>query len=211
MLFPPGIENLFASMLGHAVDEVADGSSDPLTRSILRWVGRVQSQILLRWRPLVQSGARCGIGQRMPDGEVVNCREAAIGSCGFCGLHTCLHHAMIDENANILCFRCLHEAARLMRARTEPNPPRVRPEPEAGEPRRPGIEGDERSERRRYLRVLGLRDPVTSTELDETFRELMRKHHPDRATENKRAAAEKRCKAITEAYHWIQNHQKKAA
>lgn len=210
MIFPPGIENLFASMLGHAVDEVADGSRDPLTRSILRWVGRVQSQILLRWRPLAQSGARCGIGQRMPDGEVVNCREAAIGSCGFCGLHTCLHHAMIDENANVLCFRCLHEAARLMNARAAPNPPRMRPEPEADQ-RRAAPVGDDQSDRRRYLRVLGLRDPVTSAELDETFRDLMRKYHPDRAPEQKRAAAEKRSKAITEAYHWLQNHQKRAA
>jgi len=208
MLFPPGIEGLFASMLGHAVDEVADGARDPLTRSILRWVGRVQSQILLRWRPLVQSGARCGIAQRLPNGEVVNCREAAIGSCGFCGLHTCLHHAMIDENANVLCFRCLTEAARLMNAQAAPNPPRVRPE---RRDEHPAVPDDEPTLRRRYLRVLGLRDPITSTELNETFRELMRKHHPDRAPENKRAAAENRSKAITEAYHWLRNHEKRAA
>ena len=205
MKIPIGFEGLLASMLGKAVDEVANGAHDPLTRSLLRWVGRVQAQVMLRWRPVVTSGVRCAIGQRMPDGQVAICVEPAIGSCCFCGAPTCLHHALIDENANILCYRCLNEAARSM-GKGQPNQPQARNEV----PPPPAVPTD-KQKRREYLEVMGLEDPVTVDELEEAFRTLMRKHHPDRAPEKRRAKAEARCKKITEAYHWLKEHQKRAA
>jgi len=208
---PFGLEGVFAQVFGHAMGEVAQAQSNPLMRSVLIWVSTVQAHVVERWQPIVASGIRCGLRPKAPDGRFVQCPEPAIGACGFCSAPTCLAHAMIDAQANILCYKCVAEAAKLMGA---PG----RQAPGHAPPRNERIDTDERALRRKYLRVLGLHDlpnnPVTEEEIGQAFRTLMKKHHPDRvhqAPEEKREAARKRAAAISEAYHWLTDERRKVA
>jgi hypothetical protein len=202
---PFGLEGVFAQVFGQAVGEVAQAQTDPLMRSVLIWVSTVQAHVVRRWQPIVASGIRCSLRPRVPDGRFISCPEPAIGACGFCQGPTCLQHAMIDAQANILCHKCLAEAARKMGA-----PPR----PATGEPPPPSsssrdADGDERAKRRKFLRALGLQDPVTEAEITHEFRVLMKKHHPDRAPEHRKEAALKKSAALSEAYHWLIDEQRR--
>jgi DnaJ domain len=200
---PFGLEGVFAQMFGRAVGEVAQAQSNPLMRSVLIWVSTVQTHVVERWQPIVASGIRCALRPKMADGRFGPCTEPAIGACGFCSAPTCLAHAMIDSQANILCYKCLAEAAKLMgapaRRSTEAPPPGAAP----------GEKAEERAKRRKYLHVLGLVDPVTDEEIAQEFRTLMKKHHPDRAPEHRKEAARKKAAAISEAYHWLNDDRRR--
>lgn len=191
---PFGLEGVFAQVFGRAMGEVAQAQSNPLMRSVLIWVSTVQTHVVERWQPIVASGIRCALRPKMADGRFAPCPEPAIGACGFCSAPTCLAHAMIDSQANILCYKCLAEAAKRMGA-----PPRQG----AGESAAPGEAAEERAKRRKYLHVLGLTDPVSDEEIAQEFRVLMKKHHPDRAPEHRKEAARKKAAGISEAYHWL--------
>jgi len=202
---PFGLEGVFAQMFGRAVGEVAQAQSSPLMRSVLLWVSSVQTHVVERWQPIVASGIRCGLRPKAHDGRYVQCPEPAIGACGFCREPTCLSHAMIDAKANILCYKCVAAAAKVLGVEPERAVGSVPP------PHQGAAEPDERAKRRKFLRVLGLRDPVTHEEIAQEFRALMKKHHPDRATDDKKEAARKRAAAISEAYHWLTDDRRKVA
>lgn len=200
MKIPMGIDGFFAQWLGKAVDEVARSQQDPLTRSILQWVGHVQMHVMTRWRHVVASGVRCGV-RPIVAGRPVQCAEPAIGACAFCGGPVCLVHGAIDVNANIFCHPCVARAAKALgvQPRTEQDVP----------PPPPRVDQVVAQQRKKFLRVLGLADPITAEELNTTFRELMVKNHPDRmvgATEAKKETAKARCARFTEAYHWLKDH-----
>jgi len=199
---PFGLEGVFAQVFGRAMGEVAQAQSNPLMRSVLIWVSTVQTHVVERWQPIVASGIRCALRPKLPDGRFASCPEPAIGACGFCSAPTCLGHAMIDSQANILCYKCLAEAAKRMGA-----PPREAAGAPPGAARADAAE--ERAQRRKCLHVLGLADPVTDEEIKDEFRALMRKHHPDRAPAHRQEAARKKAAAISEAYHWLIDERRK--
>lgn len=201
---PIGVEAVTAQVISAVMGNVAQQQSDPLVRSLIGWVGNVSKHIMERWRPVVASRIRCGMQPRV-NGVPVRCGEAAIGACVFCGDPVCLHHTLIDEQANLLCHKCLFLAAKALNIT-----PRQPGEPPKPPPSREDMR-EEKTLRKKYLRTLGLEDPITEEELNETFRELMKENHPDRAPESKREAARKRAAAISEAYHWLKEHPARRA
>jgi preprotein translocase subunit Sec63 len=82
------------------------------------------------------------------------------------------------------------------------------PRPGAPPPPKP----DEAEERKRFLRVLGLKDPADWDEVHAAFRRLAAKWHPDKHQEPaKKAAADKKFKEINAAYQWLGQRLRKAA
>jgi len=61
--------------------------------------------------------------------------------------------------------------------------------------------------RKEHLKVLGVKDGATWDEINDAFRALSKKHHPDRVPAAKRAAAEKKFKILSESFTWLKEHQ----
>lgn len=55
--------------------------------------------------------------------------------------------------------------------------------------------------------TLGLRSNATPEEIEQAWRRLMARHHPDRATEIGRAEAEQRCGEINAAYRRLRRRR----
>jgi len=201
-VIPRGLEGIAAQLFGRALDDVARHQGDPLLRSVLAWVARLQAQMQLRWRPILASGIRCAIA-RQADGRLATCPSPAIGACTFCRAPVCLGHSFVDGDATVLCFGCVGRAAKALgvdSARAE-----IPPHHHHGAAFAEGVR-ERRAKRKAALKTLGLRDPASIEEIKEAFRDLMKKHHPDRAPEGKKEEAAERVKAITEAYHWLDAH-----
>jgi hypothetical protein len=198
-------ESLLSQLFGRAVHEVAREQTDPLTREVMQWVADMQAHVMLRWRPVVESGILCSIRSRNPrTGQAESCRSPAIGSCGFCRQPVCLHHALIGQNADLVCRSCLADYLRVVQARGGGAAP------PAAEPHRSPAE-QEIFDRRRYLRVLGLKEPVSWAIIHAAFRRKAARAHPDHAKSAKRAEAETKFKQINTAYQWLRSRYEKAA
>jgi DnaJ-domain-containing protein 1 len=68
--------------------------------------------------------------------------------------------------------------------------------------------------RKEKAKKLGLKEDATPDEVKAAFRRLSLKYHPDRhvsATPDKQKRAAERYREITEAYHWLQSRERKAA
>jgi hypothetical protein len=172
---------------------------------IMQWFADMQAHVMLRWRPVVESGILCSTRQRnLRTNQVEACRAPAIGSCGFCRQPVCLHHALVGQNADLICRTCLAEYMRIVQARGGGAPP------PAAEPQRSPAE-QEIFDRRRYLRTLGLKEPVSWAIIHAAFRRKAARSHPDHAKPAKRAEAETKFKQINEAYQWLRSRYEKAA
>lgn len=60
-----------------------------------------------------------------------------------------------------------------------------------------------------YYAILGVSREATPAEIKKAYRRLAREHHPDRATEARRASAEERIKEINEAYEVLKDPAKR--
>jgi hypothetical protein len=213
-LFGFGFETLIGKFVNKAVGEVAGAQTDPLAASVMRWIGNLQEHVMRRWYPVTRAGIRCALRPKDPTtGGFRQCTHVAIGACRFCKEPTCLHHAMVNEVAEIACYRCLAEVEVLLRAKHPDWQHRpdvgVGAAPSSG----PGPTPEalhEFEQRRKYLKVLGLKDPTSWQEIHRTFRELTVKYHPDRAPQGKRAQHEKKFKLMSEAYSWFNEKPERA-
>jgi hypothetical protein len=200
-------ESLFSQLFGRVAHEVAREQTDPLTRMVMQWVADMQAHVLLRWRPVVESGIGCSLRPKNPrTGAFEVCHAPAIGACGFCRRPVCLHHALIGQNADLVCSACLSDYMRIVQERGgAPAGVGSAPEP----PRSPAEQ--EMLDRRRYLKALGLREPVSWAIIHSAFRKKAARYHPDHAKPGKRAEAEAKFKQINEAYQWLRSRYEKAA
>ena len=208
-----GFEAFIGKFVNRAVGQVANAQTDPLAASVFRWFGNFQEHVMRKWYPITRANLACSVKQKNPaTGKFEPCPHVAIGACCFCRHPTCLHHAMVNHVAEIACFRCMVECVQLMKdkhpewqARPDIGANGSQSAPPASQ------EAVDLERRRRYLKVLGLKDPTTWDEIHATFRELSIKLHPDRApTPAKRVQAEKKFKALSEAYSWFSEKRERA-
>jgi hypothetical protein len=172
-------------------------SPDPVTRSFVQWASRIQEQIFTRWHHVAATGIPCAkMSGRTP------CTQPAVQTCRFCRQPTCLHHAAVAQNGELWCLPCMAKAEAFLRVHAQ------------GQKAAPRAVPDDAAVRLQKLEVLGLKDAATAEEIHAQFRKLSLKFHPDRqvgASADKKRRAETRYRAITEAYHWLQSHERKAA
>lgn len=183
-----GFDTFLAQFLGRA---------DPIASYVLEWAKRIGGPAVLRWGPVLATGMRCGLHT---NGRP--CPHPAVAPCEICRRPVCLlEHAMVAPNADVVCVHCVNEFAEIVRKRDGGARP--------GTP--PQQVNDDAATRKRHLAALGLKDPATWEEIHDAFRALAKKHHPDRATPSKRAAAEAKFKTISAAYNWLDARRAKEA
>jgi hypothetical protein len=200
-------ESILSQLFGRAVHQVAQEQTDPLTRMVMQWVADMQAHAMLRWRPVVESGMACSLRPKNPrTGAFELCRAPAIAACGICRRPVCLHHALIGQNADVLCNACLSDFVRIVQARGAVPPAGSQPP----EPPLSPIE-QETQTRRKHLRTLGVKEPITWAIIHAAFRRKAARWHPDHAKPAKRAEAEAKFKQINEAYQWLRSRYEKAA
>jgi DnaJ-domain-containing protein 1 len=180
--------------------------TDPLVRALLQWGGELENAAMQRWRGVMMSGIRCVLPERR-GGLILPCDEPAIAACAACQQPTCLHHAMVAGNADVVCLKCINEAVNIMRQRPRVEVPRPQAQPNAK-----SAEEVWDRDRKAHLRTLGLKDPADWAEIEAAYKELLVKHHPDRAIPSRRKQAEDRFKRVRVAYDWLTaNKDKKVA
>lgn len=164
---------------------VGGGEMPPALAELRDWAAELPAHALKRWGVVLLSGIRCGCGG--------NCHRAAAGTCVICHKPTCLAHAFVSGDAYLSCHQCVHEAAV---ARGGAGPTHAGPRPT------PGPSPDDL--RKKYLKMLGLKEGASHEDIRAAFKKLAAKHHPDRARDAvKRAVAEKKFKEINEAFQWL--------
>ena len=162
-----------------------------------------------RWLPYTLAGVRCTVPH--PSDPQLLCRATAIQQCAICQKPTCLRHAMVHTNGDVVCVQCVNAYARQVRG---PNAHRVEPPPRP-EPRQyaPPQE-DEGRLRRKHLKALGLTDPAEWEEIQEAFKRLAFKWHPDRharAPQTKQQQAQRKIVEVNAAFQWLSEERSRRA
>jgi hypothetical protein len=162
-----------------------------------------------RWLPYTLAGVRCTVPPH--SGPSIPCGATAIQQCAICAKPTCLRHAMVHTNGDVVCVQCVNAYLRQVRGagahRVEPGP---RPEPRQYAP---PVEDEERT-RKKHLKALGLTDPTDWAEIQDAFKRLAFKHHPDRharAPHAKQQAAQRKFVELNAAYQWLSARERSAA
>lgn len=172
------------------------------------WFQGLQQQAFARWSATLFSGIRCAVVEGHRASTPV-CSGPAVGQCGICMRPTCLRHAMVARNGDVVCLECINRAAVALRGQgfapgSEPSVGRSPPPPSVGRPPGP----DEEHIYREHLRVFGLKPGATPDQIKAAYRKLVAKHHPDRAPPAKREAATERLTKINAAFQYLkQRHE----
>lgn len=180
------------------------------------WMGELMQSASTKWLPMMLAGIACGTPVRGGG----PCGGPAVQQCAICRLPTCLHHALVHSNGDLVCVRCVNAFLQQVRAGFQgaaPPPPRPgaaeeevgrRPPPRSTGPRAapaadpPPTEADLR---KRHLRTLGLKDPADWEMIKAAYKQKSFKVHPDRAPEHRKAAAAQKLKDINASYAWLRN------
>jgi hypothetical protein len=175
----------FASLLGKALGMAGTGQLGGALADLKDYFASIGANALEKWGMDYAMGVECGVSR---------CPSRSFGRCDGCGSPTCVGHGRISDEADILCNACVAKvtgktaAGGSRKKRPDARAPRAAHDPE----------------RLAALEVLGLPPDTTWPEVQARFRELSAKLHPDKFKDaDKKAAAEKRYKAVTVAYETL--------
>jgi DnaJ-domain-containing protein 1 len=100
---------------------------------------------------------------------------------------------MVAHNADVVCVKCVNEFVVIARARQGGQEPGPAAQPE-----------DTQALRKKHLKTLGLTPDSSWTEVQSTYRDLVKKNHPDKHPDGqKREDATAKMSKINEAYSWL--------
>lgn len=150
---------------------MSQGAPGRLVRELQPILSRLAMQATSKWQMHLLTESPC-----------YGCNRPSLGPCVKCSEPTCLHHAWMSVDADLLCHACAGGKA----ARKKSKPPPAAPDPEAA--------------RVAALRELGLGPDASWHEVQVRFREIVAKNHPDRFPPARREKAQERFKRITAAY-----------
>jgi len=185
--------DVFAQLLSAA-------RQNPVLAELGQWFSHLYQNAPSRWGSSVITGARC------------ECGRPAMGPCAICHHPTCLGHALVSASAEIVCFVCVRRASRREWTERASNGgsqnagARWQRGDDPFEPSKPS-----HADRAKYLKRLGLKPGASMEDIKAAWKRLALKNHPDRASEGRRAAAEKRMREINEAYQWLISHASEEA
>ncbi len=209
MPLPPIFQGFLSQVLGQVAPTFR--TEDPTTTSVLQWVMKLQEHVFGRWKAFGHGRTRCAIPEPF-GGGFIPCERPGVGLCELCRDATCLEHAAVTVTGTVACLRCLATYQKVVREHLRSHPhPDAPPASNGHGHAPPPPHEDEAAARKRHLKTLGLKDPADWGEINEAFRALAKKYHPDRATPAKKEAAATRFKAITEAHRWLSERTARAA
>jgi len=174
------------------------------------------------WAAVSAAGIKCSTHFKSQRG-ITKCKSSAIAACTVCERATCFNHSMISpSDGNIICFGCVGKAQEgFHRASPAPAPE----DSDYGnsaqcicqsigsiDPDCPVHASEAEDFRAKCLKTLGLEEDVSWSVIHSTYRNLARKHHPDRVQSvKKKASANRRMRKINDAYTWLKNNRQEAA
>lgn len=194
-----------------------------------------------RWSAISAAGLRCTIIMVTPLAQHFACTAGAIGVCVACNHPVCFSHAMISPSSgDLVCYGCVakltgqspypvempsHQAA----SANVPPPKKQGPRPgpqqqgpfctcrepwqlDADCPMHGKISSDDAARnRKRYLRALELEESADWDDVVFSYRQLVKKHHPDKHPPSRKERQEQRIKKINVAYTWLKKYYEEAA
>lgn len=171
-------------VFGQFVGQILGGAKpqDPFWIELKDWVSALAQHSVHKWHAVISSGIPCSCGA---------CSRPAVGGCILCNKPACLAHSFVSFDANIACFVCMRRVTSNSYGSPGPHGP-----PGAAPPSPEEI-------RKKHLKTLGLKPGAAVSDIKRAFKAVAAKHHPDRAPESKKAAAEKKMKEVTQAYQWL--------
>ena len=153
------------------------------------WLANLSTHAAAKWLPRLGSGIEC----ELPG---VRCAGTAIAACDVCKRACCLNHARIDQYGDAICYACVAGAIR--QAGGDPNG--------AGGPPPAHKRGPTHEQIKDAHKVLRVKLGSDQGVIDESYKALLRKFHPDRqSTPEKKAAAEEKFKAVRAAYDLLKS------
>jgi DnaJ-domain-containing protein 1 len=181
----------YEEIIGHVAGRVAQGlrHNDPIVSRYAAALRKLAEHALTKWAAASAAGLRCGVVLRKKlTGVRECCGELAAGSCVVCSKATCIDHSLVSvRDGRIICDGCVMAVASSYVKQPPPNPGFV----------------DTEALLERHLRTLGLQPGASRENVKARFKELGKKHHPDRKTGVNKERAERLMKEFTEAYSWL--------
>lgn len=182
--------------------------------AIAPWFSELSRNAATLWLPHLVHGIPCEVVQRDPaTGGVIACKGSAIAGCEICRKPCCLDHSFVQKQCAAVCYACVYSVARAKIGHDAANGADAggTPRPGAGRtgsgaPRSPAAADPIDPRFAEARKVLGIKKSATWNEIEARYKELLRKHHPDRNPADK-AAAERRFKAVRSAYDFLKLSQ----
>lgn len=217
-----------AQILASLVAQAAKGvHTDTSADYYVQAVGRMMEHAS-RWSAVSESGLKCSIRVTTPLQKQVRCVSPAIAACVACENPVCFSHALISpSNGDMICYGCV---ARLMG--TSPHPQQQpRRSRRAGATSAPQctcatpwqldptcvVHGRASSDeiartRRKHLRTLDLDEDADWEDIQFAYKQLAKKHHPDKHPPSRQKRQVSRIKKINAAFAWLKKqYQEEAA
>ena len=200
------VDSILSQLLGQAAQALP--MEDPRVRKCVHYLSQLQGQLFGPWAQVGRSGITCTVRYRRPDGVFIGCNEPAISGCMVCGQGVCLDHSLVAATGEVVCRGCVDT----MRRQVYGTGPRPQPGPEPPTSSR-GVDMDDeyegyedRRERRKHLRRLGLRGYPSANEIRAAYRKAAAKAHPDRHPSHKRDVANRKFVRLGESKDWLLDH-----
>jgi hypothetical protein len=169
--------------LGRVFSQAFD---NPYLEHLLGWFSKLQEHALVRWTPIALSNSPCNFRIGNP------CNRPAISICAVCRTTTCLEHALVASNADVVCVGCANDLIKYVnqerekpRAVPTPKPPQSVPPPTTDQLRKA------------HFKTMKLRPTATVEQVKARYKKLVMTAHPDRG------GSAQEFSRITEAYNWI--------
>jgi DnaJ domain len=189
--------SLFRGVIG-----AEDGVHMRVWNELKPWMGSLGQSAMRKWIPRIQGGNMCEVPILQRGRVVGECDHFGMAECEICHRPVCLSHALIDQDANAICFICMGDARQTVpifqreRARQQQNP-KARPQQERQQERdqqrqqqnpHNGKQPPNALQVLEALTRLELKPNATWDEIKVAHRRLSAKLHPDRGKTAKEKA-----------------------
>ncbi len=194
-----GFLGAFARIAGNFVGGSPDGPRHAWN-AVAPWITDLTRSATELWLPHLVHGISCEVVYRAPGAaRALRCDGHAIAACSVCRKPCCLNHSFVSRAGQAVCFVCVSLAANEAPRAPSKSPPPPPPPP-----------SDEAEKARVALAeayaVLGVEPGAPWAQIEEAYKALLRKYHPDRNRKNPRAA-EKRFVRVRVAYDFLKAHE----
>lgn len=138
------------------------------------WLAQISQNGAVKWLPRTLAQNPCQVPRFEGGRPAGSCEHLGVDLCISCRKSTCLDHAFVDSNADLICYMCV--ANRAANAPYTP-PNQEAPPPPPGDPRKQRAE-----QRAAWARgVLGVAEGAGWEEVKRAHRGLSGRWHPDRS------------------------------
>lgn len=142
------------------------------------WLARISTNGALRWIPRAGAQLPCQIPDYENGMPVGPCQHTAIEVCVLCSRPTCLTHAFVDAQGDMVCYLCVVEArAAKGHPPREQQPPWSRQE-QAPPPPDPKVAARQKEWWARG--ILNVQAGVRWSDVKAQYKKLSAQHHPDK-------------------------------